>query len=208
MRDFLKYKNTVKNQDRDFIEWHKGRPNYSIWAIEIDALSWVANLEKAKMHLNAYLLPGPERRPHVTILTCGFVENGNPCRKIIREQKRRIEAVPVPKFSITLGGLNSFTSSPYFEIRDPTAAIARIREILFSTVMEDRTDSYVPHMTAGLYNGSYPTRELAERIGDFDMIETNPVEVTRLCYFTYRTDSIFSPLEKQFQIELAENPFI
>jgi hypothetical protein len=35
-------------------------------------------------------------------------------------------------------------------------------------------------------------------------MKTPPVEVTQLGYFIYRTDSIFSPLEKQFQIALEE----
>lgn len=204
MLGFLNHKTTIRNYDRDFVEWHKGRRYYSLWAVEVDEPSWLENVERARKYLGPYLLPACYRRPHITTYTCGFVEESNAYREMLKEQIRLIKASGLLKFPIDLVGLNSFASSPYFKIEDPTHVFSMIRGILSDTVLEDRVSEYVPHITVGLYDDYYPTVELAERIDSFEMTHTSSVEVTRLTYFFYRTNSIFSPLEKQFHIELKD----
>ena len=208
MPGFLEHRTTIKNYDRDFIEWHNGRQYYSLWAVEIEEPSWLKNLERARKYLGPYLLPACYRRPHITIYTCGFVEKSDAYGEMLKEQIRLIQTSSLRKFPINLVGLNSFASSPYFEIEDPTNAFARIRGILSTTVSEDRVEGYVPHLTVGLYDDYYPAIELAERLDSFDRMETSLIEVTKLTYYTYKTNSICSPLEKQCQVELNDGAWI
>lgn len=202
MPEFQEYDTTLKNYDRDFIEWHNGRQYYSLWAVEVEEPSWLKNVANARRYLSSYLLSGCHRQPHITIYTCGFVDKGDAYREMLEEQIKLIKASNLRQFPIHLVGLNSFISSPYLAIEDPTNTFSRIRGILSTTVLEDRIDEYVPHITVGLYDDVYSTIELAGRIDSFDMTRTSSVEVTRLTYFFYETHSICSPLEKQFHIEL------
>ena len=202
MPGLLEHKTTIKNVDRDFVEWHNGRQYYSIWAVEIEEPSWLQNVGRARNYLASYLLSGCHRRPHITIFTCGFVEQSDAYRGMLKEQIRQIKASSLRRFPINLVGLNSFASSPYFKVEDPAHAFTRIRGILSKTVLEERSGEYVPHVTVGLYDDNYPTVELAERIDSFEMTHASPVEITRLTYFFYKTNSICSPLERQFHIEL------
>jgi RimJ/RimL family protein N-acetyltransferase len=204
MPDFREYGTTIKNYDRDFIEWHCGRQYYSLWAVEVEEPSWLKNVERARKYLGPYLLSGCHRQPHITIYTCGFVDKGDAYREMLEEQIKLIKASNLRQFPIHLVGLNSFNSSPYFTIEDPTHAFTRIRGILSNTVLEERIEEYVPHITVGLYNDCYPTIELAERLDGFEKSHTSSVEVTKLSFFTYKTNSICSPLEKQFHIRLKD----
>lgn len=204
MQAFIEAKKTIKNDDRDFVEWHKGREYYALWAVQIAEPAWIKNVEKTKQYLNNYFLADNMRKPHITICTSGFVERTRAYEDKLEEQIKLIKNSDLRLFTISLGALNSFAMCPYFRVEDPINNFSRIREILLGTVLEERTKKYIPHITVGLYNDSYSTMELAEKIESFDKIQTSSIEVKNLSYFIYKTNSIFSPLEEQFQITLPE----
>ncbi len=63
---------TLPNVRRDFPEWHRGRPRYALWALDVDIPAVRHAVAAAETHLAGRLLAGYRRQPHVTLGLCGF----------------------------------------------------------------------------------------------------------------------------------------
>lgn len=60
---------TIASEHRDFADWHRGRRQYALWAIDMRFDGAIVAMRK---HLAAYLLPGYARQAHITLSVCGF----------------------------------------------------------------------------------------------------------------------------------------
>lgn len=183
---------TLANRDRDFAEWHLGRPFYYCWAAMVEEPSWIDATRRAARLLSPWLVPGYERQPHVTILPAGF-----PADPIRRETLSDI-ARRVRPFVIALGHLGSFTSSPCFEVSDESGGLLALRRGLVSVLRDPLSQvddaNYQPHLTVGLYRDRFDTREILRRIGEFEPTVSRPVVVRDIALCAYRTCSIKGPL--------------
>ncbi|HMY79709.1 MAG TPA: 2'-5' RNA ligase family protein, partial [Thauera aminoaromatica] len=57
-RRFLAEPLTLRNEHRDFHEWHRGRPHYLLWAIDMDLPAARARVAAAQHALDGLLLDG------------------------------------------------------------------------------------------------------------------------------------------------------
>jgi len=160
---------TVRNEVRDFVEWHRGRAPYVFWGLLLDSSALDGQLARAASWLDGLLLDGYVREPHVTLDVCGFPadlsadeESFTPAL-IDAQVTRLVAAAPAP-FSIRIGGLDSFTSAPFLKVFDVDRGIAGLRQCLAENGRHRLFGDYVPHVTVGLYRDAWPVPAVAERI--------------------------------------------
>ena len=71
-RHFLGEPCTLRNARGDFSAWHRGRPHYLLWALDVDLPTVRARVTAAQRTLDGLLLEDYRRQPHVTLALCGF----------------------------------------------------------------------------------------------------------------------------------------
>ena len=128
---------TLRNEQRDFVEWHRGRGPYVLWALDVDTPAVRRALASAAAHLAGWLLPDYNRQPHVTLDLCGFPSQGDAIPAddefSLADLLAHCEAVAAqfpPPFVIEIGELASFSSAPYLQVGDPEAGLRRARATL------------------------------------------------------------------------------
>ncbi|HET8706713.1 MAG TPA: 2'-5' RNA ligase family protein [Pseudomonadales bacterium] len=196
---FLAQPHTIQNVRRDFVEWHRGRPHYFLWAIDVDLPHVRERLRAAEKHLSGYLLESYLRQPHITLSVCGFparetcMQDEFPA-SLWTQQIRRISESKIASFEISIGGLSSFSSAPYLTVRDDTGSLARLRSCLHPDALQSDHDSYAPHVTVGLYRGVFNTRELALHLDQFEHCEPIAFRVEKISLMYYESAHIGGPL--------------
>lgn len=198
--------NTLRNLRRDFVEWHDGRPRYALWAVDVDLPPVAARVAAAAGHLGGLLLDGYRRQPHVTLALCGFPQ-AVPWRRddygpaALAAQLAGLRAAGGP-FRIVVGGLSSFASAPFLGVADLDGGLARLRAGLAADDTE-HPHGYVPHVTVGLYAGSWPTAQVLPRLGAFGEAAALVVRVERLGLMSYCARDIGGPLALAAEFDLA-----
>jgi hypothetical protein len=122
---------TVPAEIRDFPEWHHGRETYTVWILPLENKAIRDKFEAAREHLNGYLLEPYQRQPHITLFVCGFLVDtprykDDFTQAQLGSQIQVLESSPMRPFEIEIGGLNSFASAPFLEVRDPQGGITRL----------------------------------------------------------------------------------
>jgi 2'-5' RNA ligase len=203
---------TIPAEIRDFPEWRRGRETYTVWVLRLEDEAIREKFKAAREHLDGYLLKPYDRQPHITLFVCGFLVeqpqyNDDFTRAQLQAQVRAMENASVQPFEIEIGGLNSFASAPFLEVSDPEDGIARLREDLSRGAREFRTAPYTPHLTVGLYAGTFPSDEVAERLMAFP---ANPIKlkVEQIAFATYRAQEIAGQLTYKHKIALRTYPKI
>lgn len=202
---FTKEPLTYKCVDRDFVEWHKGRTRYAVWALEINNDIWLNELVNARSLLDKYLLSGEQRQAHITLFACGFYDESGSAGesgKVINAQLDALRKRKFSPFKIHLSELKSFLTAPYFAIDDKTGALGEIRSILSMYLNEDRSCEYQPHLTVGLYNDCHSTALLSEKMNEYKSVKAPPVLINKLSLMSFSTQSVFSALKTEFQLKL------
>ncbi|MDD3355114.1 2'-5' RNA ligase family protein, partial [Zoogloea sp.] len=149
----------IPNEQRDFTEWHLGRPCYALWAARLDHAPVKAAVLEAARHLDGLLLADYQRQPHVTLALGGFPA-GQPAlrddfgRSALESQLAAlVTSAPAP-FQLEIGPLASFASAPFLCARDVEGGLGQLRRLLHPA--GDTPDhSYTPHVTVGLYAGPW-----------------------------------------------------
>ena len=194
LETFLKSPRTLRNQDRDFPDWHKGRLWYYVWAVMIDDPVWQRLVEYATERLSAYLVDQYARQPHVTILPAGFVDQ----RDIVPASVMDICETIAP-FELSPGSLGSFTGSPCYPVINPGHQLHALRTALRAVAVDPDSqvvdEHYLPHLTVGLYDDSYDTQEVAQQIRRVAKPVSSPINVDAIHLLRYQCSSIKGPLE-------------
>ncbi len=206
---FLAEPHTLRNERRDFHEWHRGRPHYLLWALDVDAPPLRARVAAAQRALEGLLLEGYVRQPHITLALCGFPASG-PLRaedefddELIATQLAALQATAPPAFELGIGGLESFSSAPFLCVHDSTAALATLRRCLHADGQHPQ-GGYVAHVTVGLYADAWPTSEVAQRFRAFDDAPHLSCRITRLSLMGYVAADIGGELFTLADYDLAE----
>ncbi len=163
---FIKADRTLQNVRRDFPEWHLGRPDYALWALDVDTREVSQAVAVAARHLDGLLLDGYHRQAHITLALGGFptptpihADDYGPAD--FTAHLEALQALGLAPFEIDIGGLASFTSAPFLRVNDPDGGIGRLHEALGGERPEGR---YIPHVTVGLYSGAWPTAAVLPRL--------------------------------------------
>ena len=199
---------TIASDLRDFPEWHRGRKSYALWVLRCDNNAAInAKFRAARSHLGGYLHEHYHRQPHITLLVCGFLVKKNqhsddftPAQ--LEAQKQALEKADVQPFEIEIGGMNSFASAPFLEVHDPAGNIKRLREIMLNGAWEFRTAPYRPHLTIGLYKGTFPSKDVMARMSTFT---SEPVRwiAKQVTFATYHTGQLAGKLSYTYNFNLT-----
>lgn len=207
-QSFTQQQHTQAAEKREYPEWHKNRPRYYIWAIEVDAAPVNKRLHKYHSILNELLLNPYRRQAHITLAISGFlseyiIHNDDITQAIIEEQQEALHRLKLAPFTLSIGGINSFSSTPFLEVVDPSNALKTIRRILTDDRQDFRnTPHYCPHITLGIYNASHAVAPIVAMIKD---LKEEPIELTvdHIGFFSYDARDIGSPLRKEYIITLC-----
>lgn len=192
---------TVRNERRDFPEWHLGRPAYVLWALDFDTTGVLPLMRAAQSQLADLLLDGYCRQPHITLGLCGF-PSASPVHAddfgpdLIQSQVQAMQALRLVPFEIEIGGLDTFASVPYFSVHEASGKLAALRACLTKKDTQSGNDDYVPHLTVGLYAHAWPLNAVQARLRDCVLPEPEPVRVlvTGVSLLSYKAAEIGGPL--------------
>ncbi len=185
----------LRNEQRDFPEWHLGRPHYALWALDVDTPAIRQRVAAAERHLSGLLLANYYRQPHVTLSLCGFPsacpEHADDfgAAALAAQLAALRRAQPRP-FDIEVGALASFASAPYLAVQDAGGQIAVLRKCLAGGSLKDFGDPYVPHVTVGLYADAWPLSEVQTRLTSFSGIEALCLRISGISLLSYASAHI------------------
>ena len=205
--DFVRRERSIGARRSDYPEWHKGRPRYSLWAIDADTEPVNERLRHHRTRLHDHLVQPNARQAHITVAVSGFLSpealhDDDITPGLVELQGLRVRALSLPPFTLHVGGANSFASAPFLEVADPEDALAMIRQALTPDGREFRTTAYVPHVTIGIYDGEHDIEQLARLMepGPEDAIA---VAVSAIGFYSYEAHHMGSPLRLERTIPLA-----
>jgi len=200
------YPTTIPAEIRDFPEWHHGRETYAVWILQLEDDAIWEKFKAAREHLNGYLLEPYPRQPHITLFVCGFLVdapqyNDDITQPQLEAQFRTLQETNVASFEIEIGGLNSFASAPFLEVRDTEGGITRLREALSNGAREFRTAPYRPHLTVGLYADAFDSLEVTSHLSKFP---SAPIrwKVESITLTTYQAQKIAGALTYRHEVSL------
>jgi 2'-5' RNA ligase len=192
---------TLRNEQRDFVEWHRGRAPYVFWGLDVDTPAVVERVAAARLHLDGLLLAGYCRQPHLTLELCGFAgeapladdEFGGAYLSAQIAALR--QAAPAP-FEIEIGALASFTSAPYLRVGDAGRCLAALRDSLAVEGSCRLLGDYTPHVTVGLYADAWPADSVRSRLHEFVAAELLSCRIERISLMAYAPSEIGGPLQR------------
>ena len=186
---------TLRNEQRDFVEWHRGRRPYVFWALDLDTPAVAARVAHARTDLGDLLLAGYCRQPHITLDLCGFAGQvplaaDEFAPDYLAAQFAALASVGPAPFTVAIGGLASFSSAPYLTVGDPAGGIAAVRRCLAVDGENRLNVDYVPHVTVGLYAEAWPVRQVLARLAAVAVDEPLCCLVERISLMSYEPAEI------------------
>jgi 2'-5' RNA ligase len=193
-RRFLAEPHTLRNARGDFSAWHRGRPHYLLWALDVDRAPVRTRVADARHALDGLLLDGYRRQPHVTLALCGFPAQAPSAADEfdaawLDARVAALRAARIAPFTIEIGTLESFSSAPFLCVQGGGDALDALRACLQPAVGHPQGD-YVAHVTVGLYAGEWPTAAVASRFAAFRAGPPLRCEITRISLMGYVAEEI------------------
>ncbi len=206
---FLALKRTQANAARDFVAWHRGRPRFGVWAIEVDHLQVRNRLRRGRAALAPFLLSGYRRQPHVTLFASGFpcdepTRSGDVSWATVCAQADRIARDGPAPFTLRIGGIISLAGAPCLQVQ-PEPALFRLRDVLLALGPEDRTVPYEPHLTLGLYAAAYAPQRVRRQLRGLHSSGCDAeIRVSAVSFLTFDTATILGPLRPELRVSLPD----
>lgn len=216
---FLDARFTLPSLPGDYPDWHKGREHYYCWAITIDSADIFKRWQTAQQHCAYYLCPDYHRQLHITVAVCGFwqprnmtsAHNDDFTQQQLDQQLDALQAVmaapadhgaPPAPWTLEVGGVNSFSSAPFLEVRDDHGILTALRKLLLPNGNDFRSDVYCPHITLGLYRDRFEAAAIAA--GFSLAVETMPLKlhISSLDLLSYDARALGQPLKLERRVEL------
>lgn len=207
--NFIKCVQTIKNINRDFHEWHQGRPRYAIWAIDVDSPEVRQQVLAAEQHLAALLLENNTRKPHITLSVCGFlsdkVEQADDFGvNLFEAQLANLSQLNLTPFEIELGTLASFSTAPFFHVKEAGNNIVSLNKCLNLGMPHNQYDQYIPHVTVGLYADAWLSKEVSIKLDSFAKPHAVPCTVNRISLMSYNPAEIGGALRTIADYDFAQ----
>lgn len=199
---------TIRNVRRDFPEWHRGRPRYALWTLDMDVAPVRERVLAAQHHLADLLLDGYQRQPHITLSLCGFPSDAprhadDFGAEALRAQLSALRQERPRPFEIEIGALASFTSVPYLSVYDEGGHIAALRGCLACGDINVPDGAYTPHVTVGLYADAWPLPAVQARLDSFVCNEPLRLRVASVSLMAYAATEIGGPLRRVADYDFA-----
>ncbi len=204
----MSFQFTVPSEHRDFVEWHRGREHYAVWALDLDLPQINSSCCRNQRALRELLLPGYRRQAHVTVALCGFpastaIASDDYTDGHWRDQIGNMAQAGISPFLLEIGGTHSFASAPYLSVRDVSGGLAELHGCLNPGAGIADDAAYVPHLTLGLYRAAWPAALVWQRLASLP-IESCQLEISRVHLMVYQTRVIGGALAKLGYFDLAE----
>ncbi len=204
----MSFQFTIPSEHRDFVDWHRGREHYAVWALDLDLPEINSVFEPSQRTLQDLLLPGYRRQPHVTVALCGFpsseaLASDSYARVTWLEQVERLAQAGMSPFELEIGAAHSFAAAPYLAVRDDTGSLAALRACLGAEAAMAAGEEYVPHVTLGLFRSAWPAEKLWQRLAAMET-ESCKLFVSRLHLMSYESRVIGGRLASAGCFDLAE----
>jgi len=199
---------TLASAQRDFPEWHRGRPCFAVWAIAINNRAVDQRLALVRQALQPLLLPGDQRQAHITLHVCGFpvaapAHADDFGAAQLQAQVDALARAAVRGFALRVGGAFSFASAACLAVHDDGAALPRLRLACQQAAPSHDATPYVPHVTAGLYGGAWPMRDVQARLQALATLPCIHLPVTSLDWMVYDSGRIGGALRSLLRVDLA-----
>ncbi len=198
----------------DYLDWHRGRPAYALWAIDADTPAIQTQVAQFQGELASLLLPGYVRQPHITLSVCGFPCAGDPVydddfpRRRLNAQLEALYISKIPSFTLHTNTADTFLAAPYLAVADPEGQIAHLRQRLEACHPEpDRNLDYCPHITLGLYAAAHPLPKVQACLATPAFVELT-LEVSYLCLMHYKPNIIGGRLTEAARFHLGSSSLI
>lgn len=200
-------RHTLPAELRDYPRWHRGRPHYAVWMVEVQQPALLAYIQQLQEQLADLLHPPGARQPHLTLFVCGFpqanqryADDFTPAR--LDSQLQHLRPRAGSACVLPLGAADSFASAAFIPVYDPQQRLANWRQALAAGSREIRQADYIAHITLGLYRQRIAAATLRQRLAALPMPQ-HALQVERLDYAHYASSDQFSRLERQLSISLA-----
>lgn len=202
---------TLPSVRRDFVEWHRGRAPFVLWALDFDLAPVRARVARAAACLGDYLLAGYCRQPHVTLDLCGFpspqpMADDEFDAAFLGAQVETLAALAPSPFVVELAGLESFPSAAYLALRDAEGGVAAVRAALAGASGHRLLGDYVAHVTVGLYRAAWPAEAVLAVLRSDDGAPL-AVAVERVSLMAYAPSEIGGRLAILADFHLATRHF-
>lgn len=198
---------TIASQQRDFSEWHLGRPHFAVWALALEDPALDVRLRHVRTALDGHLLRGYERQPHITVHVCGFPtttarRNDDFAVDELKVQIGALVQSDIVAFDVHVGEPFTFTSAACLSVEDAAGSLTGIRSIWERAAPTwDRTH-YVPHVTAGLYAGAWPLAEIEARLRSTPCPSPLALRVRSVDWMCYESARIAGPMRTLIRFDL------
>lgn len=200
-------------EDRDFAEWHQGRPWCAVWVVRAEAPRVQALVQVARSALRPWLLPRYARQPHITLAYRGLMprdaadtqaEFGLPQ---LLADVQALQAAQLPPFAWQLQGVGSFSTVPYLALSHSPALHIAHEALMARTPYPGW--HYVPHITLGHYGRRLPLAEALQALQS--SVPDGPLHAAQadaLWLARYRSSDIAGPLYFEGRFDLATQQYV
>lgn len=198
-RQFLLARSTQENRRGDFSDWHRGRPAFWVWALDVDRPAVRARVAQAAQSLEGLLLEGYRRAPHITLGICGFPSRDTEAADSftplhLGRQLAALGRLRPAALTLSLGAAASFPSAPFLHVTDPHARLAPLRACLGGPCEALRRNDFLPHVTLGLYAAAWDCVEVARRL-DRLVLPPLRLQIGAVSLMRYEAADIGGPLD-------------
>lgn len=200
---------TLPSEQKDFVDWRRGRRYFAVWAIDLDGPLLRQASADIREALEDYWLPGYVRQPHLTVGLCGFpvasagqTDDYGSAHFAVQRQAL-IAAAPVA-FEVEIGAPDSFVSAAYFSVRDLEGGIEKLRHILGGELADA---SFVPHVTFALYGSAIPLLTVLAELQVRNPLAPCRLTVSKIAWMVYEAAVIGGPLFKLGEFDFETGRF-
>ena len=200
-------------EDRDFAEWHQGRPWCAVWVLRAEAPQVQAWVHAARAPLQPWLLPRYARQPHVTLAYRGLMPRDAEDAQAefalpqLRTDVQALQAAQLPPFDWQLQGVGSFSTVPYLAV-SPSPALHAVHETLMAHTPYPGWH-YVPHITLGHYGQRLPLADALQTLqASVPDGVLHAAQADALWLARYRSSDIAGPLYFEGRFDLATQQYV
>lgn len=200
-----------RNAQCDFVDWHRGRPWFLLWALDLDVPALRSRWQAARQALQPLLLEDYRRQPHLTLGLCGFAaarrHRPDECDAVtLQRQMNGLAAAGLAPFALRVGAADSFAAAPYLAVPHGSDQIARLRQALQLDAPLQQLAEYVPHVTLGLYREEWPLAQVRAYLARVPSGRPVELVVREVSLLAYRSADVGGVLRRVATVALGGRP--
>lgn len=197
----------VPSRERDFREWHLGRPRFAVWAIALADRAVDDRLQHLRADLKGLLCSGYNRQPHITLHVCGFpaatrTRADDFGLDQLQAHLSALQQGTTQPFDLRVGGAFSFSAAACLSVEEPGNSLQRLRAAWHDVAPTWDATPYRPHVTAGFYSGAWRTKMVHARMKAHIAIPAIPLRIRHVDWMCYDSDRIAGPLRTLLRYDL------